>query len=224
MSRVLDDGVDTLIEEPASPPLTVAYARKHIKALGNDEDELIASWILAATQYVEGQTGRQIITATRELWLDRFPGPYVTAVPCTGWRIELPRPPLQSVVSVQYVNSDGTLQAFTDGASPETISYQVKAPAGTYARRGWIEPLASVAWPIAREESGAVRIRYVAGYGDYPDQVPELLRGVLCFLVAHFDQVRAAVHEVRRGQMMELPYGVQAMLNDFKYSAMSGAR
>lgn len=217
--RGVIDMIDTVITESVKPPLTVDYARRHIKSLTPNEDVLLASWIFAAAQYVEAQTGRQIITCTRELWMDAFPSVCTVASGSAGLRIELPRPPLQSVVSVQYVDGDGVVQSFTDGASPETLYYQTKAPTGTYARRGYIEPISGRSWPTARCEGGAVRIRYVAGYGDAPADVPELLRGVLCFLVAHFDQVRAAVHEARRGQMLELPYGVQTMLDEFKYSA-----
>lgn len=207
MSRVIR-AVDTEITPSAEPPITVPYARTHIKALGSQEDELIESWILAAGQYIEGQTGRQLITATRELWLDGFP---------CGTRIELPRPPLQGVVSVLYVDGDGTLQAFSDGASPEVLSYQVKAPAGTYARRGWLEPVSGISWPSTRVESAAVRIQYTAGYGDSPDDIPALLRGAICYLVSTFDRYRSPLQDLR---FVDLPLGVQKTLEEFKYSAL----
>ncbi len=212
--------VDSLIRPPATPALTLAYAQLHIRALGSTDAMLITNWIQAATQYVEEQCGRQLITATREVWLDAFPGAW-----SASWhhlasrRIEIPHPPLQSIVSVMYVDGNGDLQSVSDGGSPDLPLYLVKAPVGPYAIRGWIEPLAGQVWPIARRESGAVRIQYTCGYGDTDADVPELLRGILCFLVGHFDQFRSAVHEARRGQMLELPYGVQVMLDGFKYSA-----
>jgi hypothetical protein len=66
------------------------------------------------------------------------------------------------------------VQDFTDGGSPETNLYVVKAPAGPYAEPGWIEPLSGTQWPIAREESGAVRIQYICGYGDTDSDVPPI--------------------------------------------------
>jgi hypothetical protein len=134
-------------------------------------------------------------------------------------RIELPHPPLQSVVSVSYLDGDGVLQSFDDGGSPATPLYAVSAPVGPYAARGWVEPL-SGSWPIAAERTGAVRIRYTCGYGDTPEDIPELARGVLCFLCGHFDTFRSAVHEGRHSQVIEVPYGVKMMLDGFKYSAL----
>lgn len=226
MSRVIDL-VDTLITEPAVPPMTVAYAKKHIKSLSAAEDVLIATWILAAAQYFEEQTGRQIITATWEAWMDEFPLDVGSVYPyglSKYRRIELPHPPLQDVVSVSYINGDGTLVTYSDGGSPDAPLYAVKAPQGPYAARGWIEPISGNIWPIARPESGAVRIQYHCGYGDDDTFVPPLVTGILCYLVAHFDQFRSAVHEARRGQVLELPYGVQMMLSGFKYSALPGTR
>lgn len=214
------DLVDTVVTAPAQPPLTVEYARRHLRALGHSDDLLVATWILAAAQYFEEQTGRQIITATREVWLDAFPCRPQT----DGYqpvRIELPRPPLQTVVSVRYIDGTGDLVSFSDGGSPDLPLFKVNAPAGPHAVRGWLEPVYGAAWPLARGESGAVRIQYTAGYGDDMAAVPELIRGILCYLVTHFDQFRGAVHEARRGQVLELPYGVQAMLDGFKYSAQS---
>lgn len=210
MSRVIEL-VHSLITSPAQPAMTVDHARRHIKALTISDDVLIRGWIEAARHYFEEQTGRQIITATHEVWLDAFP---------CGGRIELPHPPLQSVVSVLYVDSTGALASFSDGGSPDVPSYAVKAPQGPYAQRGWIEPLYGTAWPTARCESGAVRIQYTSGYGDTPEDVPELVTAILCFLVAHFDRFRGAVEDQTRG-LIPVPYGVQMMLDGFKYSALS---
>lgn len=210
---------DTLISTVAggSPPvqaLTLAYARSHIRALSTADDELTTVHIDAAASYFERQTGRQLLTATRELWLDAFPflganGPAA--------RIELPHPPLQSVVSIAYVDGAGVLQ--TLGGSPTVV--HVTAPAGPYAARGSVEPLAGGRWPIARDETGAVRIRYTCGYGNTAAAIPALARGILCLLVGHFDTFRSAVHSAQQGQVLELPLGVQLLLDSFRYSALS---
>jgi len=211
MSRVI--GItSSLVTGPAVPPVTVEYAKKHIKAISSAEDILVATWIEAARSYFEEQTGRQIITATWEAWLDGCPD-------CRG-RIELPKPPLQDVISVQYVDASGTLVSFDDGASPVTLSYAVKAPRGEYAGRGWIEPIYGVQWPTSRAESGAVRIQYRAGYGDSEEDVPALITGILAFLIGNHDQFRAAVHQEEQGAIAEVPYGVRMMLDGFKYSAL----
>lgn len=210
---------DSLITAPQQPAVTVDYAKRHIRALaGSSEDILIALWIEAATSYFERQTGRQLITATRESWADAFPFSYDTW--CRPQAIEIPNPPLQGINSLMYVNGDGALVNFSDGASPETVSYDFNTPAGPYAAPGKVWPTTG-AWPIAANQPGAVRLQYVCGYGDTPDDVPSLATQIICYLVGHFDTFRSAVHEARRGQVLELPYGVQMMMDEFKYSSLT---
>lgn len=201
--------VPTVIVGPAQPPMEVDYARRHIKSLGISDDVLIAHWIQAAASYFEEQTGRPIITRTYELWLNGFPG-------CSG-RIELPNPPLQSVESIVYRDDAGADATFDDD------NYRVSTPAGPYARRGWIELANGSEWPSTASTSTtsltAVKVQYVAGYGDAPSDVPALITGILCFLVGHFDQYRSAAVDQQRGNVVPLPMGVDQMLAGFKYSA-----
>lgn len=202
---------------PAVQALTLAYAKLHIRALGTADDTLIAMWIDAAASYFAEQTGRPPLWETRQAGLDAFP--FVGACGSDA-RIELPHPPLQSVTSVQYIDGGGILQSFDDGGSPATPFWRAVTYDGPYARRGFVEPIYGKTWPTARCETDAVRIVYTGGYGDTAADVPALVRGILCYLVAHFDTFRSAVHEARRGQVLELPYGVQMMMDGFKYSAL----
>ena len=197
---------------PSISALTLAYAKQHIRSLGTTDDTLIQVYINAATNYFEEQTGRQLLTATREAWLNAFP--FIGASGAYA-RIELPKPPLQSVVTVKYIDSSGVLQSY-QGGSPLANLYTISAPVGPYAARGFVEPIAGGVWPIARAETGAVRIRYTCGYGATMDTIPPLIRGVLCFLVGHFDTFRSAGVEAA---VSELPFGVKQMMDGFKYSA-----
>jgi uncharacterized phiE125 gp8 family phage protein len=215
MSRVIQT-VETVITAAATPPMTTDYARSHIRALTATEDTLITAWVLAADQYFREQTSRPTITETREVWLDAFPA-------CNG-RIEIPNPPLQDVISVTYIDSDGHAQVFSDGASPETRYFTVTAPEGPYAQRGWIVPADGYSWPTARCQADAVRVRYTCGYGPAATDMPALVKAILCFLVGHFDQFRSAVHEQERGTIAEVPFGVKMMLDGFKYSALPTIR
>jgi len=208
---------ESLITPPVQSPVTMDYLKRHLRSLSSSEDSLIYSWIWAAASFIEAFTGRQLITATREIWLDRFPMTYATLG--TGCRIELPYPPLQSVTSVQYVDGTGDVLDFTDGGSPESPLFAVKAPAGPYAEPGWIEPIYGASWPTARTESGAVRIRFVCGYGDSDEDIPELLKVALAFLVGNFDQNRSA--DLIRSGFASLPIGVEAILSEFKYRGYS---
>ena len=211
---------DTLISTVAggSPPVHAVdldYAKLHIRALNSVDNLLVHTFIDAAAAYFEGDTTRQLLTAVREVWLDAFPALGASGAAA---RIELPHPPLQAVLSVSYVDAAGA--SWTMGGSPS--GFVVVAPQGPYAVRGSVEPVGS--WPSAGPQSGAVRIRYRCGYGDTPDQMPALVREALGMLIANADTFRSAVHEARRGQTVELPYGVRAMLDNFKYTAKSSQR
>ncbi len=212
---------ETVITPADGPAITLEYVKSHIRAFTDVDDVLIKVWIDAATQYFMEKSGRPPLTEVRELWLDAFPcGGLWPFRPYDVQQIELPHPPLQEVLAVEYLDSTGALVPFSDGASPETVFWQYGAPAGPYARRGWVRPIPGKSWPSAMADPAAARIRYRCGYGDTAEDVPELVRGILCYLVAHFDQFRGAVHEARRGQVLELPYGVQAMLDGFKGTAL----
>jgi hypothetical protein len=203
---------------PANQAVTLSYAQQHVRALGQIDAAQISVFIDAATSYFFEQTSRSPLTQTREFWLDRFP--FIGAMG-RGARIELPHPPLQSVLSVQYIDSTGVLRNFNDGGSPATNLFTTVIPAGDYAVPGFVEPLYGKTWPIARDQTGSVKIRYKCGYGDTAAAVPALVRGILCLLIAHFDTFRSAVHEARRGQVIELPYGVEVTMDAFKKTAAS---
>lgn len=206
MSCVIDT-TTTLITAPTVSPIDVSYAKDHLKSLVDDDDVLIQSWIAAAAQYFEEQTNRQIMQATWEYWLDAFP---------VERKIELPHPPLMSVLSVKYVSSDGSILDFT-GGSPEAPLWQTKAPTGPHARRGWIEPIEGQSWPTAREESGAVRIQFLAGYGDTTGDVPDLIKAALLLLVGQLDRYRSEISD--GASLQQLPLGLDQMISGFKYTA-----
>lgn len=212
--RLTDSLISTVASSsPLIAPLTLAYAKLHIRALGTTDDALTASRILAAGSFFEEYTGRQLLTATREAWLEAFP-----FVGSSGGnaRIELPKPPLQSVVSVKYIDANGVLQTFR-GGSPLADLFTISKPVGPYARRGWVEPLYGGVWPTARAQTGAVRIQYTCGYGDTAVAMPDLVKAALCYLVAVFDQFPVPVQP---DKLADIPFGLRTMLDPFKYSAL----
>lgn len=193
----------TLITGPTMEPIDLDEVKKQLRFTSSSEDTLIDTWISAARQHFEEQTGRQCLTATWEYWLSGFP---VQAV------IELPHPPLQSVVSVSYDDDTGTETVI------DPTTYLVSAPSGPTCRRGRVGLLPAGVWPtITTVKADAVRIRYLAGYGSAPVAVPELVKTALYALVAHFHAHRS---EVQEQSASLLPFGAQAILTAFKYSAL----
>ena len=84
-----------LITPPVGSALTLTEAKAHLRVTSSTEDTLHQAMIDAAEALAVTATGRQLMTATYDLTLDRF-------APV----IELPLPPLQSVTSVKYIDTD----------------------------------------------------------------------------------------------------------------------
>lgn len=115
----------------------------------------------------DGILGRAIITQTWEMKLRRFP--------IGKAAITIPLPPLQSVSSITYVDSDG------DEVTLDTNLYQV-VNRGKHKSR--IAPAWGQTWPSTRDQEDAVTVTFVAGYGDAAADVPTNLINAGLLLVA----------------------------------------
>jgi len=187
---------ESLITAPIIEPLDLEELKKR-RGLESDDpslDTLFDQWISAARQHFEEQTNRQVLTAVWEYWLDAFPA---------NGEIELPHPPLQTIVSVIYDDAAGVAQTL------DPATYRTIAPQGPFATRGRLALVSGASWPSTLAQSSAVRIQYRAGYGDAPADVPEQLKQLLAQLVGLFHQYREAI-----------PADAWPCLTEFKWSAL----
>lgn len=146
--------------EPTIEPVTVAEAKVSARVQQSAEDTEWAEKITAARERCETNTLRALLTQRWRLTLDRFPW--------GGYRPRIPlfRPPLISVVSVKYYDTNLVLQTLDPSA------YRVL----TGKEPGCIEPVAYY-WPYtAYYRAENVEIIYEAGYGTTADKVPATLR------------------------------------------------
>jgi hypothetical protein len=179
--------------EPAALPLTLSQIKAY---LGIDESEvgfdpLLMAYQRTAVGLCEAFTKRALITQTltmfRDAWGDG--GAYDESI-AEGWTdgaylpaaaaryVELPRPPLQSVI---YVKTYDDLDVAITWAA---ASYFVD----TASKPGRILPRVGQAWPTVTRVANGVEIRYVAGYGDSGDRVPPAIRdGLLAFIAKMHD-------------------------------------
>lgn len=93
----------------------------------------------------------------------------------------LPRPPVQAVETVTV-----------DGGIVATENYALIGPEALHVKV-----------PLYAVNPGGVVIRYRAGYGDAPADVPQVIRQAILMLVAH-------LYEAREGQAPQVEYEVQA--------------
>lgn len=152
-----------LVTAPPVEPITLTEAKLHLKVDLTDDDDLITSLIQSARENVELVTGRALVTQTWEMTMDQFPYPrsYMTGTrPVGGIQpqqiIRLPKPPLQSVTSITYIDSSGNTQTLA------TNQYVVDVT----SLPGSILPAYGVAWPYAQRIPKSVTVRFVAGFAD----------------------------------------------------------
>lgn len=185
---------------PAVEPVTLAEAKLWARVENPDEDGLMSDLIVAARERVEVDLKRALITQTKTLFLGGFP---------SAWsQIQLPYPPLQSVVSVAYTGMAG--MPFT--ADPSSYIFAVGSSPG----RVWL-PLGSV-WPITAPFPDSVQITYVCGYGDTAAAVPMTIRLAMRALIAANYLYRESHQVIQGGTLASTP-----MYEDFIRSESFGA-
>lgn len=155
-----------VVTGPTAEPITLAEARAQCRIEQTLEDASFAAYILSARQYLEAITGRAFLTQTLELTFDDFP----------AWEIELPRGPVASITSINYLDTAGATQPVT--------SY-------TLDGQSWparLTPAFGATWPQTRGTAGCVAVRFVAGEA----QAPAPIRQAMLLAVAHWNEHREA--------------------------------
>ena len=157
---------------PAVEPVSVAEAKTHLNVTNSADDTFIGTLITAARRYVEQVTGRQLITATWRLSMDRFPN-----------EIQLPYPPYSSTTSIVYTASDGTSTTLA------TAAYQIDIDTEPVR----IMPAWAYTWPTTRQVYRAVQVTYVAGYGAAGTSVPADILAAMKSIIATLYEFREPV-------------------------------
>ena len=94
----------TLVTARTAEPIELEEAKHQFQQNDEtdlDDDKCEQIWIPAARGRCEKATERQTTPETWDLYLPRFPWCHV---------LELPKPPLQSVTWVKYLDANGVLQ------------------------------------------------------------------------------------------------------------------
>lgn len=182
-----------LVTGPAVEPLTTAEAKTHLRVDASSEDTLIDAYVAAARAFYEDAAWRALITQTWALRLEQWP---------EGDSLVLPKPPLQSVTSVVYTDSDGASHTMS---SSDYVVYP-QDPG-----RIWLAYGAS--WPTATLRPGpSIVITFVAGYGD-ADDVPEIDKQAIRLLVGHFYENREEVMAVPGISLAQLPLAARSIIH-----------
>lgn len=180
---------------PVNRVVEWAEASDHLRSPDSSDQTYVESLIDVVTANLEEILNRALITQTWALYLDKFP---------VGDEIELPRPKLQSVSSISYVDENGSNQTFSSSL------YQVD----TKGRVGKVKLVDGQDWPGTKVQLNAVTITFVAGYGATKADVPSDIKHAVLLLVSHLYRNRQEVVYSPGGaaQMLVTPKAANALL------------
>jgi uncharacterized phiE125 gp8 family phage protein len=140
------------------------------------EDTLLTRLIESARSQAEAETWRALITQTWDAYLDAWP---------TKNYIALPFPPLQSVTSVSWKDTDGTETTLT-----VTTDYIVETNGTGYGRI--VLPYGGT-WPSGTMyPSNPIKIRFICGYG-LAAAVPSGIKAAMLLMISDLYENRGEV-------------------------------
>jgi len=182
---------------PAVEPVSLDEIKLQARIDGTDEDTLLAQYIKTAREHVETILRRALITQTLQLTLDSW------------WddELELLMPPLQSVSQITYRDADG--QEHTLSAASYVVD-NTSDPGRIRFAYGATKPNVEL-YPYS-----AIKITYIAGYGNSASNVPEPIRQAIRMLAVHYYDNREAVFIERGANVQMLPFAVDALLMPYR--------
>jgi|SRR5579863_10170607 len=195
-----------------TPPVDWALSLDEVKAQlridFDDDDVYLASLIAAATTHCEAVTGRQLLPATYQLRLDHWPGSMyrIDRYPWSHHVIEIPRPPMIALTSIQYYDMGGNLTLW------DPSNYVVDQPSGYLAGRTRISLAFTKYWPVILPQADSVLVEFTAGYPytgtrTPPSGVPPALKLGMQIAITDWYEVRnEGTADPMRARRLWLPY------------------
>lgn len=167
-----------LITPPPIEPVTLDEAKRQCGFGPIEDSDRAASQILAddlrgyikdAREHIENWTRRALITQTWAAKCDSFPGRDYRYLPHGYAAFQIPKPPVQSIYSFQYIDVSGTLQTLlqdtTYGVSITEPQYGYQFIRGSETQGGQLIVSYPRIWPPTRMVPANVLIKFRCGYG-----------------------------------------------------------
>ncbi len=152
-------------------PLTLDDVKAHVRNFENDDDAFLTGLISVAREWIETRTHTKLRAFDVDLVFDAFPPV-----------IELPFAPVSSITSITHFDSAGEEQTLA------TSEYQ----SDLVSRPHRICPVFGSTWPVPDTRLNAVKVTFVAGYGD-GNPAPAAAIHAMKLLIGHWDRNREAV-------------------------------
>jgi uncharacterized phiE125 gp8 family phage protein len=142
---------------PTVEPVSVAEFKMFARLDHDDEDSALLLMLASVRKAAEMYLGRSLLEQTIYYTLDKW----------EGREVELPAPPLLSVLGVYTKESDGT---WTEYDSENYFVVTEGIPGSIVVKQSVTAPTAYYA------DAARFQIRYKAGYGDTATDVPAAIR------------------------------------------------
>lgn len=197
----------TVVTEPVEEPVTLAETKEHVREDRTIEDNILTTYIIAAREHCEAFCKRVFVTTVSDVIFDHFPnrdtGTHHPAF-FQGRNIFLPRPRLQTVDSIKYIDTDGVEQTWSSSNYVVDVSTEP----------GRVFPIPSKVWPETESSrDAAVTIRFTHGYGSAAN-VPSIVKLAIMQTAAHWYRHREPI--MAGSVPLLIPMHVKALLADVR--------
>lgn len=186
-----------LITPPDKEVITVSEAKDQASICGDGDNDLIDGMIKGATRFLETLLHRSFVETEWELVMDNFPGDdhfrHSGVSHFTGSSINRGQFPsvsrfnhrairpymsdLISVTSLKYLDVDNVEQ---------TLFLNTDYIVDIASKPGRVTEAFDKTWPDTIDVMNSVRLRFKAGYGASPDDVPADIKLMIKGLVAYY--------------------------------------
>ena len=179
----------TLMEGPATEPVTIAEARKQCElGASTAHDDHLELLIQSAREQWESDTDSCCLT---QVWS-------VTVDCLSGVSFTLPKRPIQEIADIQYYDSGNELQVLSE----DVFSFD---SAGRTVHLN-----SQQSWPDTYERWDAATITYVCGYDNVAD-VPAIFKQAMRLLIGHYFENR----DMLMGDAMQAVVGYENLVRRF---------
>ena len=180
---------------PLVEPVLLDDVKAHLRVSESDEDVLITSLITAARVHVEHLLMRKMINQSWSYFLDQWPD---------NDTICLPLNPVSSVNEIEVYDGEN------NSAAVASTQYYVDVESDP----GRIVWLGAQGKPKPERVANGIEVKFTAGYGDNPEDVPAPLRQAITLLVTHWYERREPV-EVGE-QPAQVPMMITTLINPYR--------
>ena len=182
----------TVTEEPTAEPVSIEQVKRHCRIDSNADDELLTGYLTAARVMAEGYLSRALLTQTL-LWTMRPSSELPRDRLRLHGTLELPRAPVQSILSVTTLDEWGNATTISPASLPVTppavilgyVADLTLEPATLFIGP---ETVLSGGFSAYRTKLQHLQVSMVAGYGaadDVPSTVIQAIMMTTAFLYEH---------------------------------------